>query len=263
MDVFMGELFHSYDHKTRDRSSILTGTQRRFPYKFLRSEFYYTDVKQEGSRCDRRAVFLDYNIDGRLDVLVDNSGYPPQSRLILFSQNDDKSFEDLAESKGLDILNPSGTVKIDINEDGLWDFITGQTSIRNAGIKKRIYVFQNNFDRENRKSIRFYLQGKKSNRDGLGAMLIFRSKFETMRRWISYAHGSFPSQNEKGVIFGMEEGDSPLMVNVRWPYKIINKKGRVSVLTRDYTFNRLKLENHKDITLCEDGTWLEGKVDCK
>ena len=47
---------------------------------------------------------------------------------------------------------------IDLNEDGLWDIITGQTNIRNAGIKNRLYVFVNQFQRAGSKSIRFLFQ---------------------------------------------------------------------------------------------------------
>jgi len=262
MDIFLGELTHPYDYKTRDRSSILTGSQMKFPFKFLRSEFYHTKSKEDHSRCDKRAVFIDYNLDSREDILVDNSGYPPYSRLILFRQDEDKAFVDLAKEEGIDILNPSGTVSLDLNEDGLWDFITGQTNIRNAGIKKRIYVFQNQLERTDKRSIRFYLQGLQSNRDGLGAMVILRTRDEVMRRWISYSYGSFPSQNEKGVIFGMENQDYPLVAEVRWPYK---KPGyaKWETLSQVYTFNRLKNISHQEITLCENGSWHLGKVDCE
>jgi len=262
MDIFLGELSHPYDYKTRDRSSILTGSQRKFPFKFLRSEFYHLEAKEDHSRCDKRAVFVDYNLDGREDILVDNSGYPPHSRLILFKQNEDKAFADVAKEEGVDILNPSGTVSIDLNEDGLWDFITGQTNIRNAGINKRIFVFQNQLERNGKRSIRFYMQGKAANRDGLGAMIIFRTRDEVMRRWVAYSYGSFPSQNEKGVIFGMENGDYPLLAEVRWPYK---KTGydQLETLSQVYTFNRLKNIPHQEITLCENGSWHIGKIDCE
>jgi len=262
MDVFLGELSHPYDYKTRDRSSILTGSQKKFPFKFLRSEFYHTQSKEDNSRCDKRAVFIDYNLDSREDVLVDNSGYPPHSRLILFQQNDDKAFADVAKEAGIDVLNPSGTVSLDINEDGLWDFITGQTSIRNAGIKTRIYVFQNQLERHDKRSLRFYLQGKEANRDGLGAMVILRTRDEVMRRWITYSYGSFPSQNEKGVIFGMEATDYPLLAEVRWPYKKTGND-KLETLSQIYNFNRLKHIPHQEITLCEDGAWHIGKMDCE
>ncbi|MEX0797913.1 MAG: VCBS repeat-containing protein, partial [Bacteriovoracaceae bacterium] len=39
MDAFVGELSHNYDSDSIDRSSILTGSTRKFPPKFIRTEY--------------------------------------------------------------------------------------------------------------------------------------------------------------------------------------------------------------------------------
>ena len=115
MDVIQGEIFHAYDSENRDRSSVLTGSQFGFPPKFLRTEYHMDDGNNSWTQGDRRGSWVDFNRDGYIDVLVDNSGFPPNSRLLLFEQLSHHGFADVARDLGVDILNPSGTVLIDVN----------------------------------------------------------------------------------------------------------------------------------------------------
>ncbi|CAM9866523.1 unnamed protein product, partial [Chrysoparadoxa australica] len=118
MDVAMGELFHSYDPESRDRSSILTGKGRLFPPQFIRTEYHKDDGSGSWSQGDRRAVWADFNFDGNIDLIVENSGFPPKSRLVYFEQADDHGYADKAEDYGIDIVNPSGSVILDVDKDG-------------------------------------------------------------------------------------------------------------------------------------------------
>ena len=83
------------------------------------------------SPSSRRGSWVDFNNDGLLDLLVDNSGFPPHSKLIMFYQNEDHSFEDQSVQLGVDITNPLNTTILDFNRDGKMDFITFQTDTRN------------------------------------------------------------------------------------------------------------------------------------
>ena len=199
---------------------------------------------------------------GFVDLLVDNSAFPPPSRLILSKQNNDPSYEDVSGPEGIDIVNPTGSVRIDLNEDGLWDIITGQSNIRNNKIPNRLYVFENRHKRNGKRSIRFFLHGKDANRDGLGAMVILKTKNKSMRQWVEYAKGPFQSQNEKGILFGLGKEDDPVFVKVRWPVVKSRRGGRAVVLSKVYSMALLDFEIHSDITLCESGSWHVGKTTC-
>ena len=118
----------SYDNDSRDVSGILTGFALAPSIKFFRRNYYRDDGSQLNHRGDRRGVWLDYNSDGLLDLLVDNSGFPPHSRLVLFQQESDHGFLDQSEQLGIDILNPSSTITIDFDRDGNVDILTGQVS---------------------------------------------------------------------------------------------------------------------------------------
>ena len=141
MDIFLGELSHSYDNESVDRSSILTGSKESFPPFFIRTEYLSHTQTEQWNQGDRRGVWLDYNLDGRIDLLVDNSGFPPHSRLVLFEQDKDHGFSNISTKAGLDIVNPTGTITLDINRDGAPDILTSQNNIRNSEIPRPNVVY--------------------------------------------------------------------------------------------------------------------------
>ena len=92
MDLALGELFHSYSPESRDRSSLLRGVEKSFPPRFIRTEYHQGDGTGFWSQGDRRAIWWDYNLDGRLDLLVDNSGFPPKVVSPFFAKKPVKLF---------------------------------------------------------------------------------------------------------------------------------------------------------------------------
>jgi enediyne biosynthesis protein E4 len=267
MDVFMGELSHAYDNESVDKSSVLTGSKETYPPYFIRTE-YVSDANSESwNQGDRRAIWVDYNLDGRLDILVDNSGFPPHSRLVLFEQDETRAFFNVASQRSLDIVNPSGTIVIDLNRDGRPDIITAQNSVRRAEIPQRIYVFENQLDTQGKRSLKVNLHGLKSNTSALGAMVMLYTRQEgrnmVHRRWVEYSQGGLPAQNESGILFGIPEGTEVLGVKVRWPF--VQKDGRNLgvVLEKMYQIKPYMGKSYSEITLCEDGKVLRGKMSCR
>jgi hypothetical protein len=222
MDVFVGEITHSYDSEERDKSSILTGSRKKFPPIFYRTEYTLDSDDLAWTQADKRALWFDYNRDGLLDLLVDNSGYPPHTRLILFKQFDDHSFENFSKKSGIDIVNPQSSVILDINKDGLIDILTSRNNVRNSKISRRLFLYKNTVKNSNR-TIAFKLKSYKSNKSAIGAMVIVKVKkadgsFE-MRRWqVGYSFGAMPAQNEDLIYFGLKKEEKLIHVKVRWPY---------------------------------------------
>jgi enediyne biosynthesis protein E4 len=267
MDVFLGELSHAYDNESVDRSSILTGSRETYPPYFLRTE-YVSDANSESwNQGDRRGVWLDYNLDGRLDILVDNSGFPPYSRLVLFEQDETRAFINVASQLGIDIVNPAATITLDLNQDGKPDIITAQNNIRRSDISPRLYVFENQLKTMGRKSLKINLNGIKANTDGLGAMVMVYlqsgTKKMVQRRWVEYSQGGLPSQNEEGIIFGIPEGMQLVGIKVRWPF--VKKKGLSlgEVLEKLYSTKGLPEKDYLEVTVCEDGKLMAGKLSCQ
>jgi hypothetical protein len=265
MDLFLGEISHNYDNEIKDKSSILSGSTFKFPPFFMRTEYFLDADDIKWHQADRRAIWFDYNNDGLLDLLVDNAGFPPHSRMILFKQYPDHSFESVAKEVGVDIVNPQSTVIADLNRDGKMDIITAQTNLRDASIKKRIYVFENNVKTGKSIPLRLYLRGQKSNYHGLNATVIVKvlkdKKFTIRKQNVSYSYGGLPPQNEEGLLFALAEGESIDYIKVRWPYTKTLNQSRAG-LEKVY---KVKKEYMKaiNITLCENGDYLVGRLPCK
>ena len=253
MDVAVGEIVMSYDTKQRDVSGILTGLNFRPPVKFLRRNYYRDDGSELNHRGDRRGVWLDYNNDGLMDLLIDDSGFPPHSRLVLFEQEFNHGFLDKSEKLGIDILNPSGSISLDFNQDGNMDIITGQISTRNLNLKKRLYAFMNNHPLKGN-IYRFYLRGRQSNVKGLGGTVVLRSNKRFYRQAIDNLYGFFPSQNEEGSRFVLTPDERLEFVEVHWPFK----KQSTPLVKRYKIKPNPSLKNHA-YTLCETGKYYSGK----
>jgi hypothetical protein len=267
MDVFVGELSHAYDNESVDRSSILTGSKETFPPYFMRTEYVSDALNESWNQGDRRAVWTDYNIDGRIDLLVDNSGFPPHSRLVMFEQDETRAFINVASQIGIDMVNPTGTITLDINQDGLPDIITAQNSIRRSDIKPRMYVFENQIKPNGRRALKFHLAGVNSNTQGIGAMAMLYTLKEgkkiLQRRWNEFSQGGLMSQNEEGMHFGVDAGVEVLGIKIRWPYKILRGFKRGQVFERLYPLKGFINKDFVELTLCEDGKILQGKMSCQ
>ena len=244
MDIFMGELSHAHGSPTVDRSSVLSGRTRSFPLSFIRTPYAH-DEQASWSQGDRRGVWLDYDNDGLLDLLVDNSGFPPHSRLVLFHQQSNHAYLNRASELGIDIVNPEGSIVLDINRDGQLDILTGQGRVRDARIRPRLYLFENAIQRKGRRSMRFFLQGRASNARGIGAMLSLQTNRGIKRQWVEYHQGAQGSQNEEGLSFGLRKGERPLQISVRWPARNL----QTTHLLSSYRFSKFLA-----FTLCEDGS---------
>ncbi len=267
MDVFLGELSHAYDNESVDRSSVLTGSKETYPPYFLRTEYVSDATSESWNQGDRRGIWTDYNLDGRVDIIVDNSGFPPYSRLVLFEQDETSAFINVGSQLGIDVVNPTGTITIDVNQDGLPDVLTSQNNIRKADIPPRLYLFENNIKTIGRKAVKINLNGIKSNTDAIGAMVMLytqtRTKKIVQRRWVEYTQGGLPSQNESGVIFGIGEGVELVGVKVRWPYVKKNGFNSGEVLEKLYTLKDYPDKSFLELTVCEDGKVLNGKMGCQ
>ncbi len=255
MDIFLGELTHNYDDESVDKSSLLTGRTFKYPPRFFRTEYFLDSFDPDWHQADRRAIWVDLNNDGLLDLIVDNSGYPPYSKLIVFTQEEDHSFVNVSQAYGVDLVNPVATVIIDINQDGKMDILTAQSEIRDAKLKNRIYLYENKIENTN-SSIRFYLMGESSNLKGLNgsiSLTVVKNKNQLSQRiqQVVYSYGALPAQNEEGILFGIKNGETPLKVTVTWPFSS-TESGVKSSMEVSYKLKDLP-KGEKKFILCESG----------
>jgi len=167
-------------------------------------------------------VFLDVNLDGRLDFAVANGhidetvrnirgnvGYaqPPQ----LFLGDGKGHFLDVAGEVGGNFDQPKvgrGLAYADFDRDGDLDLLL--TTNNGAA-----FLYRNDQLSKNR-SIRFHLIGTKSNRDAIGATVRVFAGSLTQSRMVK-GGSSYLSQSELPVTFGLETRDWIDRVVIDWP----------------------------------------------
>jgi hypothetical protein len=266
MDVFLGESSHNYDSPMVDKSSILTGSTFKFPPKFIRTEYVLDAYDLDWSESDKRGVWFDYNNDGLLDLLVENSGYPPHSRMLLFKQLNDNSFLNIGKEVGIDIVNPLSTVILDINKDGYMDILTTQSELRDSRINPRLYLFENRGGLNRAKVLRVFLSGVKANTQGLNATVELKINtkdgIETRMQTVAYSYGGLNPQNEEGVHFAVDKAHQIQSLKIVWPYSKNVNNNRAG-LEKFYNLENVFIKDVQEMTFCENGKYLLGRKSCR
>ncbi len=166
--------------------------------------------------------FLDADLDGALDLLIVNghiddtvrnvrreASYAQPPHLLL---NDGQGkFRDVAAQLGTAFATPRvgrGLALADFDRDGDVDVLI----TTNGGSP---VLFRNEVRNGNR-SIRFRLQGKKSNRDAIGAVVKLIDRGETQWRMV-HSGSSYLSQSELTLTFGVGQRDRIARTVIQWP----------------------------------------------
>ena len=167
-------------------------------------------------------LFLDANLDGALDLLLVNGhiddtvrnirrsaayAQPPQ----LFLNDGRARFHDVASRLGASFASPKvarGLACGDFDRDGDLDIL-----ITTNGGDARLY--RTDITNGNR-SIRFRLQGTKSNRDAIGAILRVFDRAGNQSRMVR-SGSSYLSQSELPVTFGVGKRTGIDRLVIEWP----------------------------------------------
>lgn len=174
------------------------------------------------SRLGFGCLFLDADLDGHLDLLAVNGHIDDTVRNLskglfhaqspnLFLNNGAGQFRDVAAEAGRDFHAPKvarGLALGDFDRDGDQDVLI----TTNGG---PAYLYRNDVSNGNR-SIRFRLEGRKSNRDAIGAVIrIFGADGAQMRTVRSGS--SYLSSSALAATFGVGKAGSVERAVVYWP----------------------------------------------
>jgi len=135
------------------------------------------------------------------------SGY---ERNVLYLNNGDGTFSDVSGVAGMDFLEDSRTFALaDFDHDGRMEVLLKN---RNG---PQIRFLKNVMPRL-APAIAFRLQGKKSNRDAIGAVVTIESSNGRQARFVQVGSG-FLAQHSKDLFFGLGEAKGPIRATIRWP----------------------------------------------
>lgn len=167
-------------------------------------------------------LFMDVNLDGRLDLVAANGHIDESVRLIhsnvnyaqsphLFLNRGQGIFSDVGMSAGARFSEPKvarGLAYGDFDRDGDFDILM----TTNNG---PAYLFRNDQLSQNQ-SIRFHLIGTKSNRDAIGAVAQIVCSGVSQFRMVK-SGSSYLSQSELPLTFGLGPNRQVDQLIIHWP----------------------------------------------
>ncbi|MEN8151996.1 MAG: VCBS repeat-containing protein, partial [Planctomycetota bacterium] len=136
LDLFLGEIQHAWAGESSDPPSLLINETEDGVVKFRRrpvTEFLpkreFRDARN-WNYGDLHAAFADFDLDGRLDLLIGSGDYPDGQYLRLYRQKADGEFEEVTEVAGFD-WEGCGDLSIgDFDRDGDPDILAGRSFMR-------------------------------------------------------------------------------------------------------------------------------------
>ena len=189
-------------------------------------------------------VFIDYDLDGRLDVFAANGHVEPEINRVQSSQHYAQSSQFwwncgtecernfvLAESVDMDWGRPiigRGTAYADIDGDADLDLLVTQ-------VGGKPLLLRNNTPQDN-SWIRLHLRQDSPNTRALGARIVVTSQESTQTRIVSPTR-SYLSQVELPLTFGMGSAVNSVSISVHWPDGQVSEWTEQSV-SRSYLIER-------------------------
>ena len=135
------------------------------------------------------------------------SGY---ERNVFYLNNRDGTFSDVSGIVGLDFIEDSRTFAFaDFDQDGRVEVLLKNRNSPQVRLLKNVMTGLGS-------AIAFRLQGKKSNRDAIGASVTLETDSGRQTRFVQAGSG-FLAQHSKELFFGLGKQQSAVKATIRWP----------------------------------------------
>jgi len=205
LDIFVPNISHPRTQPWADPSMLLVN-QGAPAFKFENKRRELGIIYDEG---DVNSLFLDYDNDGDLDLLV--APTYPSHYTKLYRNDGATGFVDVTYEAGIATHMGGYAVAADVDEDGDLDLmITGVAPSANTNL------LLNAIGNKNKWAF-FDLQGTKSNRDGVGAKVTVTAGGITQSRELKGGGGGTPPHGNSHLLhFGLAQSATIDKVTVRW-----------------------------------------------
>ena len=147
-----------------------------------------------------------------INLLIRSGGtWSGRERNLCYRNRGDGSFEDISYVSGLDLdTDGRAFVPLDLDSDGDLDLIVKN---RNGS---QLRAFRNDLSRNGVRPLTVRLEGRVSNRDGVGARVQVTTDRRSMVREIVSGSG-YLSQRSRIAVFGLMDGEVVNRLRIRWP----------------------------------------------
>jgi hypothetical protein len=225
----MGVAIGDYDHRGKWNIFVCNFSDEYNAFYRQEKDFLFTDVSFATQTAQISfpfvcwgVKFFDYDNDGWLDLFITAGHVYPQmenarlgttyrQRKLFFKNNRNGTFSEIAAQVGTSLMVPAAArsaVYGDIDNDGDVDIMVNNLDgpclvLRNDGVN------QNNF-------INLRLVGTEGNRDAYGTRVKVISG-DLVQVDECRSGGSYISQNDKRLHFGLEKRNKVDKIEIRWP----------------------------------------------
>ncbi len=147
-----------------------------------------------------------------INILIRSDGtWSGRERNLCFRNRGDGTFEDISYTSGMDLDSDGRAwVPLDIDGDGDLDLILKNRN----GVQLR--AFRNELSPGGARQLVIRLEGRRSNRDGVGGRVWLETSRRTLMREIVAGSG-YLSQRPREARFALLSGERATAVRVRWP----------------------------------------------
>ncbi len=229
MDVVSVELAHWHIGQSSDKTQLLIN--QGFPEKpFERipeKESGITRPRAGGwNDGDLGGIAADFDNDGRMDVLILSSDYPDTTAL-LYQQQKDGTFKEIAEKAGIKLNRAHGGTVFDYDRDGDLDVVMGTSLMRWTANdrppkpeKAWVHIYRNDTPVGNR--IAILLKGDPEqgcNSNAIGARIVVKAGGKQFVREVQSGYGIWGFSNDFEQIIGIGNECHIDSIEIHWPNK--------------------------------------------
>ncbi len=239
MDVYHADITHWHIGSSSDLSQLMLNNGDQ-PTTFTRPDIADIGLDRvhesaDWNQGDIYAMAVDLDNDGYLDIIVGDTDYPG-TKLRIFRQMGDGTFEECAEELGIYAPRASGITYLDYDQDGDYDLLVGFSTMRCTTsdtdcifTEPRVRLFRNDGgSAQNR--VTFTLSGTGvyggSNSLAIGAVVRVTAGGMTQTRELQSGFGHNAIQTPLEISVGLGDACVADRVEISWP----NQNRTVTVL---------------------------------
>lgn len=202
---------HDGDPDLYITNGMVTGTSRSDLNGFFWRQVVANSPDEAGAAHDYEQGWNAIN-----ELIRSDGTWSGFERNIFYANNGDGTFSDVSAAVGLDFIEDGRSFALaDFDRDGRQEIFLKNRNAPQLRVLKNVVAGLP-------PSISFRLQGTKSNRDAIGAVVTIETSAGRQSRSVQAGSG-FLCQHSKEVFFGLGDAKGNVNASIRWPSGLVQK----------------------------------------